>query len=47
MSDPGLAHIACPIQCQCGAKLFTTGELTEHFRYTGHPFYQPMNGGYT
>lgn len=47
MTGPQLAHIACPVRCQCGDVLITTGELTQHFRFTGHPFYRPMNGGYT
>ena len=47
MPSPDLAHIACPVRCQCGDVLFTTGELQDHFRTTRHHWYQPMNGGYT
>ncbi len=45
--DPDLSWIACPVQCQCGDVLIAPCELQDHFRTTGHPYYQPINGGYT
>ncbi|MEE9198136.1 MAG: hypothetical protein V3U45_08315 [bacterium] len=44
---PDLSYIACPVRCQCGGVLITTEELQDHFRFTRHPWYRPMNGGYT
>lgn len=39
--------IACPVRCGCGDILLVTEELQQHFETTGHPYYLPMNGGYT
>ncbi len=46
-AHPDLAHIVCPVRCQCGDILLVTAELQDHFDTTGHVHYRPMNGGHT